>query len=360
MKAKVNIHAGASIYFVGDYAPSITLNAPPQFFQIFKKRDIIIINYEGVSSTFKPNVSQPYYTPMVESGFLKHLTELGVLVCANLANNHSLDYGIDGLEATIADLCSIGVLPFGVKHPKCSLDLELYSKTFTFNLFPLVSRSLVNHFPFSYREYYRTNAPHDIIRSSSVANILLTHDGVEFVDYPDPLLFHKFSNFYSSFDCIINTHQHVALPVITSGNRLLAYSLGNFLFDCPLHEHQPLAKAGLMLEFSQHGRLCTIHKVNSTASVLQVAPENKHTVVDFRYSYLSWFNAVAAYSKLLRSPTVEAKSLLKSCSLGPCDSPPSLDRHKFFSILFYYCSILFKPNILLFKVSRLIALLITV
>jgi len=167
------------------------------------------------------------------------LTEAGFDVLS-LANNHIMDYGDQGLADTTHYLDQEEI-----KHAGAGVDLAAATAPAEVDL----DGYKVHFLAFSGvepKEYYAGPgkpgaAPLDeatvtaaIARSSSQANLVVVslHWGEESMPYPtseEKRLAHKFVD--AGADIIIGHHPHVVQGVESYENAVIAYSLGNFLFD---------------------------------------------------------------------------------------------------------------------------------
>lgn len=85
--------------------------------QEFKDADIVVGNLEGVLSDrgkARKDVSKKgMFTFRMPKGYAPMLREIGFDVMS-LANNHSMDFGTDGLESTVRALKEAGIQPVGI------------------------------------------------------------------------------------------------------------------------------------------------------------------------------------------------------------------------------------------------------
>ncbi|MBC8180807.1 CapA family protein [candidate division KSB1 bacterium] len=178
------------------------------------------------------------FTFKVPPKYATGLTEAGFDV-VTLANNHMLDYGIEGLANTLKMLDSIGVA-----HCGAGLDLKQAREPAIIerNGFRIAVLGYSLTFP---QEFWATNStggtcyPHydymqkSIQQSDSLADftIVTFHWGSELKNYPK-----KYQKDYAHLaidngaDLVLGHHPHVLQGLEIYKNRLIAYSLGNFSF----------------------------------------------------------------------------------------------------------------------------------
>lgn len=135
----------------------------------------------------------------------------------SLANNHALNYGRDGLLQTQKTLLSQGIEPLGAHQSSVVQvngihlgfiavnDLEKYP-----DLSPLIS---------------------DLAATTS-ATVMLVHWGNEYQTEPSIRQQQLAKSWFDAgADIIIGAHPHVIQPIKIHDTQLVAYSLGNFVFD---------------------------------------------------------------------------------------------------------------------------------
>ncbi|OQX84761.1 hypothetical protein B6D60_08805 [candidate division KSB1 bacterium 4484_87] len=156
-----------------------------------------------------------------------------------LANNHILDYGIDGLTETIAVLdslniahCGAGLDEHAASEPaileRNGLRIAVFGYSMTFpDEFWATKKSEGTCFPYQ-RILARTIPHYDSTCDIVVANF---HWGRELKNVPrdyQKQMAHKAIDLGA--DLIIGHHPHVLQGMEIYKNRLIAYSLGNFAF----------------------------------------------------------------------------------------------------------------------------------
>jgi len=203
--------------------------------QLFKSTDLLIGNLEG-SMTTNPSISEQ--DPKIlkftfNPRFADLLYSLG-FDAVSLANNHALDFGVEGYRATQDFLRAAGVAPFG--HPLNNKDLStsLGVKGETV--------CLIGYHSLFDPESAWVAAEIKKLRPLCTRVIVMAHWGEEYQHEPtahQKLMAHTFIDLGA--DLIIGAHPHIVQPVEIYNNRAIFYSLGNFLFD---QGFQPEVKRG--------------------------------------------------------------------------------------------------------------------
>lgn len=155
-----------------------------------------------------------------------------------LANNHILDYGIEGLESTLAVLDSIGLAYCGAGLNRAQAQQPAildrngfrigflgYSLTFPEEFWATRSRGGTNY-PYNLKE--------NIEQTDSLADFVVVtfHWGGEGLNYPK-----EYQKYFAhaaidyGADLVLGHHPHVLQGLEIYKNRVIAYSLGNFSFS---------------------------------------------------------------------------------------------------------------------------------
>jgi len=139
----------------------------------------------------------------------------------NLANNHALNYGIEGVNQTINLLNKNKILFTGFPIN------ELTVKKIKDNKLGFLGWNLLNDF--SEIEVLDT-----IKKAKEKVDLLIVslHWGAEYEYYPSPWqkdLAHKIIN--QGADLIVGNHAHRIQPIEIYKNKLIIYAHGNFIFD---------------------------------------------------------------------------------------------------------------------------------
>lgn len=248
-----------NINIVGDFfSPKLNgLECSDALNEKLKHADLNVVNFEGPINTNKsvpicksgPNISQDPDAPV----FLK---EHGFKLFS-LANNHSMDYGEQALDATIDCLnedCIVGA-GFWDEAYKVKI-LEIKGKKIGFLAITQFEFGVLDDIAFCENKKGAAWMGHPcvdklIIDSKQQCDylIVLPHAGLEHFTLPLPELRTLYRHFIDmGADAVIGGHPHVPQPWETYKNKPIVYSLGNFCFDEECDE--PLWNIGLMANLS--------------------------------------------------------------------------------------------------------------
>jgi poly-gamma-glutamate synthesis protein (capsule biosynthesis protein) len=156
----------------------------------------------------------------------------------NLANNHILDYGVEGLISTIKNLLENDVTPLGVgQNTKEADELIIFEKNGCKIGFLATARTLMDQTDNStvFSELRNDKLLDNVEKNKSLVDFLVVsiHAGLMYLDYPKP----EFKEFVEELmnkgaNLILVHHAHVLQSVqVTSDGNMCCYNLGNFLWD---------------------------------------------------------------------------------------------------------------------------------
>lgn len=215
--------------------------------------DLNVVNFEGPINTNKsvpicksgPNISQDPVAPV----FLK---EHGFTLFS-LANNHSMDYGEQALDATIDCLNEDCIVGAGLWHEAYKIKtLEIRGKKIGFLAITQYEFGVLDDTAFCDNKKGAAWVGHPCVDKLIVGSkqqcdylVVLPHAGLEYFTLPLPELKTLYRHFVDmGADAVIGGHPHVPQPWEVYNNKPIAYSLGNFYFDEECDK--PLWNVGLM------------------------------------------------------------------------------------------------------------------
>ena len=187
----------------------------------FAEDDLTVINLEGVlSDSSAGEKKDKTYRFRGPTDFVNILTRSGIEVC-NIANNHSMDYGQKGYDATQAALEAAGLGVFGNES------VYIYEKDGIRVAFLGVNSTAYNK--------RKTWAKEEIARLKAEENVnavvYVFHGGTEYGRVRNDMQ-EKASRYFINCgaDLIVMHHPHVVQGFDIYKNRSICYSLGNFCF----------------------------------------------------------------------------------------------------------------------------------
>jgi len=227
----------ASVY--AEQGPAYFLS---NFAEFFAEDDLTIINLEGVltdNDDLRPmdkgKGTEPGsgYWFRGKTEYVQALTAASVEV-ASLANNHTLDYGEQGLRDTIATLEDNGVVWFGSRD-KNSTDTErffFYEKDeATVAFVSLYWEDYLQGDPNGCGAWLAEAIPELKASGKADAVVAILHGGQEYGRHRTrPQTVFTAMAMKAGADLVICHHAHVVMGMDVIGNRSAVYSLGNFCF----------------------------------------------------------------------------------------------------------------------------------
>ncbi|MBN1974568.1 MAG: CapA family protein [Sedimentisphaerales bacterium] len=237
----------------------------------FSDVDIVLANLEGPlfeGSNRRPDVTSLLSNHPAIIDFLKNKS-----ICVlNLANNHTMDYGPEGLEQTIDFLEEHGIYFVGAGRNEIEANreviIELKGKKIAFLAYTTNERHVGSVLAgpntpgcasLAYFEYIVEKIS-DLKKTADIICISL-HWGYEYFSFPSPdqiKIAHAFADAGSTY--IIGHHPHVVQGLERYNDSLIIYSLGNFFLppvrgtSGRLQSRKEITKEFMLLKSSTNGK----------------------------------------------------------------------------------------------------------
>jgi len=213
----------------------------PDMFNTEIKYDNYIFNLESPVTNTQNPLKNKVVLKIKPEDFTKSFDKLPLAVC--LANNHILDYNIEGFNETINYLDSNGIKYFGAGTADCNFNnpliLKVQNKSIA--LFGYVD---VFNAPYNYdkmvgvQEVALTKIKKDINKFKNCVDKIIVnlHWGAENVYLPSISNIKKARQIIDmGADLIIGHHPHCIQPYEIYKGKYIFYSLGNLIFpDCEI------------------------------------------------------------------------------------------------------------------------------
>lgn len=199
----------------------------------------------------------------------------------SLANNHSMDFGLVGLQDTMAALDEHGLPFMGVGDNEAEAYAPAIIETKGFKVaFIGISNVIWKTYwkatkdrPGMAEAYDTTRAIAAIETADKHADlvVVMVHWGTEYTDRPEPYQVKKGRQFIDAgADLVIGSHPHVLQGFEAYKGRWIAYSLGNFVFS---GTKSPLsAETGVLKAECRKGGECSLQFQPMLAKAAQPAP----------------------------------------------------------------------------------------
>ncbi len=201
--------------------------------------DITVINNEFPFSERGTQAEDKQYTFRVSPDRVHILQEMGVDI-ASLANNHSLDFGIEAMLDSIDTLSGAGIVPLGAgknsTEAKQIAYLEREGRIFAFlgasRVIPVADWTAGKN-PGLLTTYDPTMLLEQILEAESKADyvIVYVHWGLERESYPEDYQ-RTLGQMYidAGADLVVGSHSHCLQGIEYYNDVPIVYSLGNFVF----------------------------------------------------------------------------------------------------------------------------------
>lgn len=223
----------------------------------FKEADHVIPNVEGALVAPKAEetaegTAQLLHT--MDPGAVKVLRSIRADIW-NLCNNHIMDAGEEGVRATLKEAEKAGAVPLGV-----GLNIKEAAR-------PVILKEAggIGIFSVGYRRGCKPAGEDragcvnwnetDIIRKNIEEIkkncrwcIIISHGGEEFTSLPAPYTRDRYLEFLKmGADLVVGHHPHVPMNYEKVGDKMIFYSLGNFIFDTDYQRAQFNTEKGILI-----------------------------------------------------------------------------------------------------------------
>lgn len=199
----------------------------------------------------------------------------------NICNNHIMDAGEDGMKATLTEAAHAGVKTLGA-----GMNIEEASK-------PLILDEAggIGLIGVGYQRGCKPAGPdkagclnwsdYDLIetRIREIKKtcrwcVIVSHGGEEFTSLATPYTRDRYLKYLEmGADVIIGHHPHVPMNYETVGDKLIFYSLGNFIFDTPYQRAQFNTQYGLLVKLN-----FTEESVSFDAFGIEIDRKKEHVI----------------------------------------------------------------------------------
>jgi poly-gamma-glutamate synthesis protein (capsule biosynthesis protein) len=232
MKDEMAAENAEKIVFVGDTAPNVPFDYSPSLKSFLLGHNLRLCNLEGAFSDNKNKLFKAGSYVLLEEEYFDKVSNVFNVV--SLANNHTMDYGAEGLSKTI-DLCKAsGVQTAGAGLNRaeafkpaiagnCSIIAVAENEFGAAGNFRAGVATVDNELEINQLIGEQKKLGHFII--------IVAHGGSETIEVPPPYIRQRYKLWVEyGADLIIGSHPHVVQGYETYKNKFIFYSLGNFAF----------------------------------------------------------------------------------------------------------------------------------
>ncbi len=185
--------------------------------------DIAVANLEGPFTTFRSVTDRQEFTFTFDPALAPRLADLGFDILG-LANNHTLNFGRQGIDMTQQYIRDAGMFYYGEPNNKEELSVVIEKNG--------IKVGFVGFHEFTYINFDKVLAEIDKLRPEVDILIVSPHWGVEYQKAPTKNMqkwAHEFID--HGADAVIGAHPHIVGDTEEYNDKKIFYSLGNFVFD---------------------------------------------------------------------------------------------------------------------------------
>lgn len=262
--------------------------------------DLCIGNLECMVGDVHP-ANPRRMTYKAEAAHLPGLKMLG-FTHLSLANNHILDEGLSVAHQSEQITAAAGIAPLCGPNPKRTSVKGVSIDIFTFNL-------IRDH---ASGGFYRDGVAEEdftqIRASDADVKIVCIHWGDEYAEYPSPAqidLAHRFVD--CGVQAVLGHHPHVIQGVEKYKDSIIAYSLGNFVFDM---DWSARTRSALIVELEIAGKAVTKIKkgyVESGKDYIPQPVEPSANLLELDRNVLRFAGRASAYGAYSKSALRKAR-----------------------------------------------------
>ncbi len=222
--------------------------------------DHVIANVEGPvaeaeTNTVKDGAQQLLHT--IDPAAVKVLKNMHADIW-NICNNHIMDAGPFGIESTLKIAKANGVQTIGagmnIDEARKPVVIDEAGGIGMFGVgYQRACRKADTDKPgcFSWSDLDEIEKLIKDIKSKCRWCVVVAHAGEEFTPLPSPYTRERFHKFLEmGADIVINHHPHVPMNYETVGDKIIFYSLGNFVFDTDYQRSQFNTELGLLVKIN--------------------------------------------------------------------------------------------------------------
>lgn len=203
--------------------------------------DLFMVNEEFPFSTRGEAAEDKQFTFRVDPSYVRIFQEIGVDV-ATVANNHALDFGVNAFTDSLDTLDQAGIARVGggrtLSEAKAPVIRTVGDSTVGIlgasRVIPVSSWAAGNARPGMFTAYDQAPLLNEISDLSSQCDytVVYLHWGIEKDEYPQEYQRKlAYACIDAGADLVVGSHPHVLQGFVTYKGKLIAYSLGNFLFS---------------------------------------------------------------------------------------------------------------------------------
>lgn len=217
--------------------------------------DCTVVNVEGAIKTSEAN-NIGEFVHANPSGILSWLNRINGKILT-LANNHIADCGVEGIIGTLQFVRNRGYIPIGlgenaeIAATPAVIDgaggVGVFSVTY--DVAPAAGEDRCGCIMWDDEETIEKII--NCIKSKHRWCVIVVHSGREFSHLPMPYVRKQYLRYLEmGADIVVGHHPHVVENYETVGEKIVFYSLGNFIFDTDYQRSQKYTENGMLIRLS--------------------------------------------------------------------------------------------------------------
>ena len=247
---------GFDRYFYGKWDDEELLS--DEILDFLHSADHVIPNVEGPVADAEQNTTQSGVQQLlhtIDPKAVKVLRKMGADIW-NICNNHIMDAGPYGIESTLKEAHSFGAQTIGagmnIEEARKPVILDEAGGIGMFGVgYQRACRKADIDKPgcYSWSDLDAIQNTINEIKSKCRWCIVVAHAGEEFTPLPSPYTRERYHKYLEmGADIVIGHHPHVPMNYETVGDKIIFYSLGNFIFDTDYQRSQFNTELGLIVK----------------------------------------------------------------------------------------------------------------
>ena len=241
-----------SKHFSGKFSDEKLLS--DEIVEFLSSSDYTVVNVEGAVSAEKASADKAlvHSNPVECVEWIKKIN--GNIW--NLANNHTTDCGKSGVKSSIDTAHENGFLTIGIGMNEAEAKKTVIIKES--GGIGIVSVTCFATFAkgddfgcFSCNDEEEIKKAIEEVKKENRWCIIVTHEGHEFAQIPLPYLRNKYHRYLEyGADIVVGHHPHVVQNYEKVGDKIIFYSLGNFIFDTDYQRLQNYTENGMLIKLT--------------------------------------------------------------------------------------------------------------
>ncbi len=231
-----------------------------EILDFFHNADHVVVNVEGPVANAEQNTAQSGVQQLlhtIDPAALKVLDKINADIW-NICNNHIMDAGEYGIKSTLDYADAKGVKTIGagmnIQH---AMEPVILNEAGGIGMFGVGYQRACRKADenkagcYSWSDLDAIQNSINEIKKTCRWCIVVAHAGEEFTPLPSPYTRERYHKYLEmGADIVIAHHPHVPMNYETVGDKIIFYSLGNFIFDTDYQRSQFNTDIGILIKLN--------------------------------------------------------------------------------------------------------------